>query len=491
MNRRQAIARLGLGAAGVWLRPPALLAGPEVPTDRLTDLARRIRETPRREILALAADAIGRGAGPRNLLGATFLAGVHDVQPRPVGNNLHSVMTVEASYRLVEMATSPKEAWLVALWNLDAFKATQRERGEDWVLPPAPQVAFTSEAAARRELITALDTWDEARADRAIVGLLPYLDRKSLYEILWPYSARCMAYLGHKIVYGAMTEAVLRRIDWRYAEPVARSLVYGLVGQGREGPLIRAYEHAVTVEASFPEGWLARQGTDPKTSVAVLRSLLTGDYKNAHNTMIQAARDGASAQTLWDAARLGAAELWLRRKSNDPESGEAIRAVHAVTEVWSLSHAWRATRSARNRHLLLLQAASWVPEMRDMLLARDAIAMQGPGIENLGEGVKEPPGSLDELFQDGDPGAARAFLERYPQQAAGFRQRLRRHLAAKGAEYHQFKYAVALVDETAPAHPRWTARLLAPAVGYMPTHRTRDNELTESSLHALRQAGAI
>ena len=56
------------------------------------------------------------------------------------------------------------QAWLVALWALDSFKKTQREEhGEPWVLPAAPKVEFSSEALARRELIAALDSWDEER----------------------------------------------------------------------------------------------------------------------------------------------------------------------------------------------------------------------------------------------------------------------------------------------------------------------------------------
>ncbi len=500
MNRRQAITNLGLGAAGALLWPRGVFAGPEVPSARLADLANRIRETPRSKILDLAADAITHGAKPRNLLGATFLAGVHDVQPRPVGGNLHSVMSVEASYRLAEAAASPREAWLVALWNLDAFKATQAERGDPWVLPPAPKVSFSNEAAARRELIAALEAWDEPRVDRAVVGLLPFTDRESLYEILWPYSARCMAYLGHKIVYGAMTEAVLRRIEWHHAEPTARSLVYGLVGQALEsaprpfrkpGPMVRAWEHSLGMVESLPRGWSTVGTARPEESRAILRSLVQGTYRDAQRTVVEATRAGLAAQTIWDGVRLGAAELFLRRKSNDPESGEAIRAVHAVTEVWSLGHAWRATRLERTRGLLLLQAASWIPELRDALLARDAISMEGPGIDDLGAGIDAVPKSVEELFETGDPALARVFLDRHPEQAGDYLARLRRQVAPKGVEYHQFKYAVALEDETAPSDPRWASRLLAPALGYMPTRATRDHELTARSLHALGKARVL
>ncbi len=492
MNRRQAIARLGLGATGMLLAPRGVFARPAAPVDRLLDLAQRIREAPRGKVLDLAADAIGRGAGPRDLLGATFLAGVRDVRPQPVGGNLHSVMSVEASYRLAESAASREEAFLVALWNLDGFKATQREeRGAQWVLPPAPTVSFPSEATARRELVAALEAWDAERADRAVVGLLPFHGREALYEVLWPYVARCMAYLGHKVVYGAMSEAVLRRLEWRYARPAARSLVSGLIGDGHTPLRTRAYGHALELAGAFPDGWLSGRGDDPEESLTILRALLAGDYRTAQRTVVDAARAGLSTRTIWDAIRLAAAELWLRRKSNAPESGEAIRAVHAVTEVWSLGHAWRTASLERNRRLLLLQAAAWIPELRDALVERDAISMAGPGIDRLGAEAAEAqnrPASLDELFEAGEPAAARVFLARRGDQAPAFRERLRRQVAPKGVEYHQFKYAVALEDESAPTHPRWIPYLLAPAVGYMPTRETADNELTARSRHALAKA---
>lgn len=136
-----------------------------------------------------------------------------------------------------------------------------------------------------------------------------------------------------------------------------------------------------------------------------------------------------------------------------------------MTEFWSLGHAWRATEIERNKRLLLLQAAAWVPEMRDALLVRDAISMEGPGLVSLGAQVEEVPTSLDELREAGDPGTARVFLDRQPDQAPAYLERLRHQVAAKGVEYHQFKYAVALEDETLPAHRQWVSRLLAPAMG--------------------------
>jgi len=39
--------------------------------------------------------------------------------------------------------------------------------------------------------------------------------------------------------------------------------------------------------------------------------------------------------------------------------------------------------------------------------------------------------------------------------------------------------------------PRWASRILAPALGYMPTAATRNTELTERALHSLRTAKVL
>jgi hypothetical protein len=458
----------------------------------MADLAERIRSASAADLFDVAAGAIQAGATPQVLLGATFLAGVHQVRPRPVGGNLHSVMLLEASFRLVEDASSSRDAWLVALWALDGFKKTQREdRGSQWVLPPAPKVSFASEAEAHREFVAAMEGWEEERADRAITGLLPYHDRESLFEILWPYAARCMAYIGHKIVYGATCESVLRRIDWRHAETTARALVYGLLGIRYDAPQTETFESAAALASSLPEGWQTGNGNDPSDTEALLANMISGSVQEAQKATAAAFQDGVSTDAVWDAVRLGASELFLRRKDNEPLSGPAIRAVHPVTELWSLGHAWRNTKSESNRRVLMLTAVGWVPYMRDALLDRDAISMKGPGIAALGKGERGAPATLDELLESKDAAAVRTHLDRRPQDAAAFLRRLKDKVGAKATEYHQFKYAVAIEDESRRAHPRWASRILAPAVPYLPTGNEPDTDITARANKALTKAGVM
>ena len=171
-------------------------------------------------------------------------------------------------------------------------------------------------------------------------------------------------------------------------------------------------------------------------------------------------------------------------------SGEAIRAVHAVTELWSLGHAWRNTASERGKRLLMLQAAGWVPHMRDALLDRDAISMKGPGIAALGDQT-DAPALLGDLFEEKDPGAVRVHLDRHPEDMHAFLGRLKARVGAKATEYHQFKYAVAIEDESRRTHPRWASRIVAPSLPYLPTDDEPDSEIARRSVKALRQAGIL
>ena len=64
-------------------------------------------------------------------------------------------------------------------------------------------------------------------------------------------------------------------------------------------------------------------------------------------------------------------------------------------------------------------------------------------------------------------------------------------MGAKATEYHQFKYPVAIEDESRRTHPRWASRILAPSLPYMPTGGDPDSEIAGRSLQALRKAGIL
>ena len=142
----------------------------------------------------------------------------------------------------------------MGLWTIEDFKRSQardvREEG-DWKLPPRPDVSFDGERAARRELHAAMNAWDAERADRAIVGLMAYHDRASLFELLWPYGQRCYVDIGHKVIFVANGWRTLRTMGWQHAEPVLRSLAYALQNHEGDNPAKRDGFFAPTTDKAF------------------------------------------------------------------------------------------------------------------------------------------------------------------------------------------------------------------------------------------------
>src|SRR6266540_3531895 len=95
-NRREALIRMGSGAAGLLCLSGAgaLTGGTRSAT--VEELAGRLCVSPGPGAFDVAAEAIRSGADHGALLGAIFLCGVRDIRPRPHGI-LHTVMMVESS----------------------------------------------------------------------------------------------------------------------------------------------------------------------------------------------------------------------------------------------------------------------------------------------------------------------------------------------------------------------------------------------------------
>jgi hypothetical protein len=486
LNRREALGLLAAAPSLVAFRRPS---APATTAPGLGALAETLRTCSRGEALERAGAAIRAGATPSDILAAVFQAGIQDVRPRHVGGKLHCVMVVEAAFQLAE-STDRQGAWLLALWNLDDLKRSQElDRAEgDWVLPARPAVSFASEAAARAEFLAAMDAWDEERADRALVGLLPFHQHVTLFELVWPLAARSYVNIGHKAIFAAQVERVLARIGWAGAEPALRSLVYGLLHRP-SGPQTEAFDHARELAATLPGSWLAGR-EDPAESERLLRSLRATSASEAQDLAAAALRAGIGPGTLWDGLRLWASELFLRRlRSRPAEHREALLPVHAVTVVNALGHAWRSSTSDATRRLLVLQAAGWLALLRDDLAGIAGLGPDTRALETLATAGGSTPATIEDLLREPTPVAAYTFLGRTGATSA-FRSVLAGHITRKAGEHHQHKYAAAVFEESRLAHARWQPQLLACAVPYLPAASEPDTELAERSLSVLKQVGA-
>src|SRR5439155_21721778 len=137
-----------VSAAEAKLEPDIVRFDPEI-----EPLVRFLEDTPRERLLEEVAARIKRGLSYRDLLAALLLAGVRNIQPRPVGFKFHAVLVVNSAH-LASLSSPESDRWLPIFWALDYFKSAQEQdvREGDWTMaavneskvppPQKPQRAF-------------------------------------------------------------------------------------------------------------------------------------------------------------------------------------------------------------------------------------------------------------------------------------------------------------------------------------------------------------
>ena len=122
---------LGLGNLGLLSRLPRVSAA-EAKLDpkfvqfspEIEPLVRLLENTPRDRLLEEVAARIQRGVTYREVLTALQLAGVRNIQPRPVGFKFHAVLVVNSAH-LASQNSPAEDRWLPIFWALDQFKSSQ------------------------------------------------------------------------------------------------------------------------------------------------------------------------------------------------------------------------------------------------------------------------------------------------------------------------------------------------------------------------------
>jgi hypothetical protein len=150
----------------------------------IESLVRLIEEMPRDRVLEEVTMRVKHGLNYRELLTALLLAGVRNIQPRPVGYKFHAVLVVNSAH-LASLASPDTDRWLPILWAVDQFKASQaaNAREGDWTMGAVDESAVPPGDYAKNAIIAAMDNWDESAADAAVVGLARTADADELFEI--------------------------------------------------------------------------------------------------------------------------------------------------------------------------------------------------------------------------------------------------------------------------------------------------------------------
>src|SRR5688572_16080657 len=120
-----------VSAADAALNPNAVRLQPDI-----EPLVRLLEETPRERLLEEVGQRVRSGQAPyRDVLAALLLAGVRNVQPRPVGFKFHAVLVVNSAH-IASLASPDSDRWLPIFWAIDAFKSSQAQDVQqgDWAM---------------------------------------------------------------------------------------------------------------------------------------------------------------------------------------------------------------------------------------------------------------------------------------------------------------------------------------------------------------------
>jgi hypothetical protein len=461
-------------AAAAEVTPEAVKFRPE-----MEPIVRWIEDTPRDRILESAVEKLKAGLPYRALLAGVFLAGIRNIKPRPVGFKFHAVLAVNSAHQLA--LDAPQADRLIPLfWALDNFKGSQEAdvREGDWALAPVKESAVPPPGQARQRLVEALDRWDAEAADAAVAGLCRSAGSTEVIEVLWPFGARDWENIGHKIIFTAHAWRTLETIGWSHAEPVLRSLVFGILNGGADdssAPYTRARELAAAARADWPAG-----KDDEAATARLLDVLRDAPPDGAAREAADILNRGVSPASLWNAILLAAGELSLR--------APGIVSLHAVTASNSLRYAYEAAATPATRLTMLFQAAAWIALYRDAVRGRGGFARE-LRIDRLDPEAGEPA-SIESVFQDLGSDrvrAARRILAHGEWAGAPtpFLDAARRLVFQKGTDSHDFKFPAAAFEDALLASPSCRPRLLAAMAGHLKGAADRDSPLVERTRRAL------
>src|SRR5687767_7877609 len=158
---------------------------------QIEPLVRFLEDSPRDRILEELALRVRKGLPYRDVLAALLLAGVRNVQPRPVGFKFHAVLVVNSAHQ-ASLASPEGDRWLPIFWALDYFKDSQaRDAAEgDWTMSDVDEARVPPADQSAKALADALDKWDVDATDVAAAGFARSAKPEQAFELLCRYGAR-------------------------------------------------------------------------------------------------------------------------------------------------------------------------------------------------------------------------------------------------------------------------------------------------------------
>jgi hypothetical protein len=487
-------AAFGIGDLGFLSRLPRVCAAEAgIPATavqfnpEIEPLVRLLEDTPRERLLEEVGSRIHRGLSYREVLTALLLAGVRNIQPRPVGFKFHSVLVVNSAH-LASLSSPDTDRWLPIFWALDYFKVAQAQdtREGEWTMAAANESKIPASNKAQQAFTEAMDGWDEAAADAAVIGLARTAGAQEVFEVFCRYGMRDFREIGHKAIYVANSWRTLQAIGWQHAEPVLRSLAYALLDRGRDPNPAKAdltadrpWRQNQAALGRIRVGWL--DGRLDSSAIAELFHLLReASPEEASAKVVELLNRRVAPQSLWDALFNFAGELLMRRPG--------ILSLHALTSTNALHFAFRNSGQDETRRLLLLQNAAFLTLFRGNTKELKALRLDELQAEN--EDTDEAP-TLEQIFADVShdrmKAAARtlAWLKAHPNPKE-FITAARRLVFLKGNNAHDYKFSSAVLEDYGNVSPAWRARYLAASVFNLRGSGESDNELVQRTRAAVQ-----
>ena len=448
-------------------------------------LVRFLEETPREKLLEEVAARIHRGLTYRELIAALLLAGVRNIQPRPVGFKFHSVLVVNSAH-LASISSPESDRWLPIFWALDYFKSAQADdaREHDWTMSALDESKVPPSHRAREAFQDAMDHWDETAADTAVAGLARTGGANETFEIFCRYGCRDFREIGHKAIYVANSWRTLQVIGWQHAEPVLRSLAYALLDHeggnpaNRDDAADRPFRRNQNLVSKIRADWQDGKPAGAATT-ELLETLRHASPDEASDKAIELLNRGVAPQSLWDGIFSAAAELLARRPG--------ILSLHALTSANALHFAYQTCARDETRRLLLLQNAAFLTLFRG-----DSDKLKPLQLDKLEPAATsdDTAPSLDEIFAEISRdrlSAARkvlAYAKRNPEPTE-FINTARRLVFLKGTNSHDYKFSSAVLEDFQNIASPWRESFLAASVFNLRGSGDADNTLVKRTKDAL------
>lgn len=448
-------------------------------------LVRLVEDTPRRELLEAIAARIKRGTTYREVLTALQLAGVRNIQPRPVGFKFHAVLVINSAH-LASQNSPDSDRWLPIFWALDQFKSSQTRDVQEgnWTMNAVEEKLVPSADKAAATFTDAMDDWDEAKADAAVAALARSAGAQELFDRLCRYGARDFRDIGHKAIYVANSWRTLQNIGWQHAEPVLRSLAYALLEHEGSNPAKRDAEadlpgrRNLKLLQEIRPGWQSGQ-PDANATKELLTTLRQGTWQQTSDLVVKLLNRGVSPQSLWDALFQSAGEMLMRRPG--------IVSLHACTSTNALHYSFQHTFNEETRRFLLLQNAAFIPLFRQRADANKGILIDEFEPEPMKTKGEE---ALNEIFADVSKNkllAARKALGwlQSSGDARPFINAAQRLIYLKGTDSHDYKFSSAVLEDYYHMTPALRDRYLAASVFWLKGSATADTSLVTRTRAAL------